>query len=151
MTVMSAPTVELQDRTCVVCPAQVLALGSFDVTDKPGRDYPYDRAAGYRVGPDGTPVCVHPFRVGVPAGRYRSAGTVLPREPAAAPAVAQQALQVPDCLDDLEGWLAAMLRTAAPHQMAGTLFRIERLAARRFDPRDVVTALRRVMSIELPG
>jgi hypothetical protein len=51
----------------VVCPAQVLGPGRFDVTDRPGPDSQYDSQAGYRVNRHtGRAVCVHPYRVGLP-------------------------------------------------------------------------------------
>ena len=42
----------------------------FDVIDGPDREYAYDEQVGWRVNAAGTAVCVHPFRVGMPPGRY---------------------------------------------------------------------------------
>ncbi|AEB44408.1 hypothetical protein VAB18032_16520 [Micromonospora maris AB-18-032] len=41
--------------------AQELDPGGFDVLDRPGPEFAYDRAAGWRVDPDGHPVYVHPY------------------------------------------------------------------------------------------
>ena len=63
------------DDTCVVCPAQVWGLGEFDVSDRPGPTSRYDRDLDYRVDvTTGVPVCVHPYRVGLPPGAYCSGG-----------------------------------------------------------------------------
>ncbi|RKR88427.1 hypothetical protein BDK92_2751 [Micromonospora pisi] len=146
---MDAPLPEWSEHTCGVCPAQELGPGRFDVVDRPGPEFAYNRAAGWRVDPDGNPVCVHPYRVGMPPGRYASAGVPLPDLSAAMPAPTPAALELPTELDDLEGWLVATLRVAAPEQMFTAVARAERQAGERFAPGVVVKALRRVLSIEL--
>ena len=138
------------ERTCVVCPAQQLGPGGFDVVDQPGRRYGYDRAVGWRVDQEtGTAVCVHPFRVGVPAGRYASAGVVMPDDGAAMPAVAAAALELPAEVTDLEGWLVATLRVADPRRLFTVVREAETVALQRFAPDAVTEALRRVLSVEL--
>lgn len=64
---------------CAACPARRLPAGRFDVHERPGPDSPFDPATGDRVGPGGVAVCVHPFRIGVPPGRYASADEPFPR------------------------------------------------------------------------
>ena len=71
---MDGPLPEWCASTCVVCPAQEMGPGRFDVRDRPSREYAYDPAVGWRVDATGTAVCVHPYRVGLPPGRYASAG-----------------------------------------------------------------------------
>lgn len=52
-------------------------------------------------------------------------------------------------MTDLEGWLIAMLRVAEPSQLASALHRAETIASQRFTPKDVVAAMRRVLSCQL--
>lgn len=138
------------EATCVVCPAQVLGPGKFDVTERPGPDSQYDSQAGYRVNRHtGRAVCVHPYRVGLPPGAYASAGTLLPAPDARPPAPAPIALELPGDVADLEGWLVAVLRTTDPERMNSALEQAEATAGTRFPPAEVVLALRRVLSYEL--
>jgi hypothetical protein len=138
------------DDTCVVCPAQVLGLGEFDVSDRPGPDSRYDPQAGYRVNTiTGAAVCVHPYRVGLPVGAYASAGQPVPEFPAQPPAPAPVHLELPEDLADLEAWFIATLRVVHVDAMAPALRRAEATASRRFAARDVVAAMRRVLSVEL--
>ncbi|NJC66043.1 hypothetical protein HC028_16250 [Planosporangium flavigriseum] len=139
-----------QESTCVVCPAQVLGLGEFDVSDRPGPDSRYEPEIGYRVNVHTlTPVCVHPYRVGLPVGPYASAGKPVPPITQQPPAPSSAHLELPEDATDLEGWLIATLRTADADAMASALRRAEAIAARRFPARDVVAAMRRVLSVEL--
>lgn len=142
---------EWSDRTCVVCPAQMLGPGQFDVVDRPGSGYAYEPEVGWRVGADGTAVCVHPFRVGLPVGQYASAGVPVPADADHMLAPTEAALELPTDLDDLEGWLVATLRSAPPNTLLSAITRAERIAAARFAPGAVVRALRRVLSVELAG
>jgi len=142
---------EVRDATCEVCPAQLLAFGRFDVSDRPGPDTQYDRDRGWRTNRQtGAPTCVHPFRVGLPAALYASAGTPLP-PPGPPPAPDPSALELPGEPSLLEAWFVALLRTCAPEAMASTLRKAETIAGGRFDSRTVVAAMRRVMSHELSG
>lgn len=145
---MDGPLPEWGDRTCVVCPAQALGLGRFDVVDRPGREYAYDPQVGWRVDRGGVAVCVHPYRVGLPVGRYASAGEPVPT-PGEVPHPSAAALELPADLVDLEGWLVATLRTAPPNTLFAAVARAETVAAERFAPDAVVTSLRRVLSTEL--
>jgi len=175
------------DACCTVCPAQRLDPGEFDVVEPPLPGQAF--VDGIRVmALQDTPICIHPWRVGLPPGRYASAGAPLPSElqrptngclmrhpdsgehpyrvgmPAGAyksagvpvpnlnspaPAPTPEALELPERLEDLEGWLVAVLRSVPPERMFGAVARAEREAGERFPPRDVVTAMRRVMSREL--
>jgi len=106
------------EATCVVCPAQVLGPGDFDVADRPGPESQFDPQAGYRINRrTGQAVCVHPYRVGLPPGAYASAGAPLPTLDVP-PAPTPRALELPVEVADLEGWLVAVLRTTNPDQMA---------------------------------
>jgi len=123
--------------------------GRFDVRDRPSREYAYDPAVGWRVDATGTAVCVHPYRVGLPPGRYASAGEPLPDLTAPLPAPTAEALELPEQVIDLEGWLVATLRVVEPDRIFGAVAHAEREAMQRFAPGDVVAALRRVLTTEL--
>jgi hypothetical protein len=139
-----------EETLCSVCPAQALGAGQFDVTDRPGPDSQYDPLAGYRVNRDTlAATCVHPFRVGLPAARYASDDAPLPAAVPPTPLPEPMHLQLPADVADLEGWFVATLRTCEMNAMASALEQAEAAAAERFDSRQVVAALRRVLSVEL--
>lgn len=134
----------------MVCPAQRLGPGCFDVVDGPGDRYRFESRVGHRVDVEtGLAVCVHPFRVGLAPGAYASVGVEV-RSVAEGTLFAPSAdqLTLPDDADDLEAWLIAMLRTAEPEQMASD--QAEATAAKRFSSAEIVGALRRVLAHELP-
>jgi len=135
----------------VACPGQRLGPGAFDVTDQPGRDSRYDPAAGHRVNPaTGIAICVHPYRVGLPPGRYASAAEPLPGPSTPAPLPTPAALELPTDVVDLEGWLVAVLSTADPRHLAATLHRAETTAAERFPSHAVIAAIRRALTPHPP-
>jgi hypothetical protein len=138
---------ELRDATCVACPGQHLPLGAFDVAPHPSPAVPYSPAAGFRVSAStGTPTCVHPFRVGVPPARYRSAGDPLPTADLPAPEPADEDLALPADATLLEAWLIALIRRTPADRLAAVLGRAESDAAIRFPAADIVTALRRALT-----
>ncbi|MET0492937.1 MAG: hypothetical protein ABW000_07365 [Actinoplanes sp.] len=141
---------ELRDNTCIVCPAQVLKLGQFDVTDRPGAGSRYDPDLGYRVDTaTDTAVCVHPYRVGIPAGTYCSTGMPVPAATTEPPAPTSEALELPTDVTDLEAWVIAVLRAAGPDRVHQALDAAETVASKEFGSRAVVQAMRRVFSVEL--
>lgn len=146
------PERDWADATCLVCPAQRLGLGEFDVVDGPGPGFRFDPAAGHRVAVEtGIPVCVHPFRVGLAPGAYASADVpVRSIQDGVLFAPSEGQLALPADADDLEAWLIAILRTAEPDQMASALDQAETIAAERFTGGEIVDALRRVLAHELP-
>lgn len=146
---MIGPRPQWCDDTCAVCPAQELGPGRFDVVARPDPVYAYAPSVGWRIGPDGVAVCVHPYRVGLPPGRYASAGDPVPALDEPPPAPTAEALELPSERDDLEGWLVARLRVADEARIFGEVARAEREASQRFAPGEVVAALRRVLSHEL--
>ncbi|PPA60423.1 hypothetical protein [Micromonospora chalcea] len=145
---MSGPLPHWCEQTCVVCPGQQLGPGQFDVVDRPGPEFAYRPDVGWRATADGVAVCVHPFRVGLPPGRYASVGAPVPVQ-APRPTPTPQALELPADVVDLEGWLVAVLRDAPAEQIFTAVARAERLAAERFGAKHTVAALRRVLSVEL--
>ena len=136
--------------TCLICPAQRLGLGEFDVSDQPGNSR-YSRRVGHRVRV-GTqvPVCVHPFRVGLPTGAYASAKAPTPTFPTVPLAPAPAHLEMPKDAADLEAWFIATMRIAHPDSAVSALWRAKATALGRFGALDVVNAMRRVLSVELP-
>jgi hypothetical protein len=127
--------------SCQACPAQTLAVGEFDVSDRPGPASRYDPTAGYRVNTmTGLPECVHPSRVRLPACRYASNGEPLPL-----PAQPQP----PDDVADLESWFRAAICAAPAESRAAILADAEATARRRFPAGDVLAAMRHALSIEL--
>ena len=92
-------------------------MGEFDVTDRPGPSSRYDCDLDYRVDAvTGAPVCVHPYRVGLPPGAYCSAGVPVPTVPDVPPAPTRDALDLPDDdVTNLEAWIIAVLRAAGRH------------------------------------
>jgi hypothetical protein len=147
---MSMSAEELRDATCIVCPAQVLRLGQFDVTDRPGAGSRYDPDLGYRVDTaTDTAMCVHPYRVGLPVGTYCSTGLPVPAATQDPLAPTREALELPQDVVNLEAWIIAVLRAAGPDRLTQALDAAETLAGQRFDERDVVTAMRRVLTVEL--
>lgn len=145
---MPGPLPQWCEQTCVVCPAQQLGPGQFDVVDRPGPEFAYRPDLGWRATADGVAVCVHPFRVSLPAGRYASDGELVPDQ-APRPAPTAAALELPADVVDLDGWLVAVLRQAPAEGIFAAVARAERLAAERFGAKEAVTALRRVLSVEL--
>jgi hypothetical protein len=139
------------EDACVVCPARCgLGPGDFDVIDGPGSDYRLDRQVGWRTDRrTGAAVCVHPYRVGLPAGRYVSGDEPLPDSSAERPAPSAAALVMPEDVTDLEGWLVAVLRVADPVYLFDAIGQAEQAAGARFAPDAVTGALRRVLSYEL--
>ncbi|MGH3706744.1 MAG: hypothetical protein ACRDRQ_01275 [Pseudonocardiaceae bacterium] len=146
---MSAPLPLWCADSCVVCPARKLGPGQFDVLDRPARDYRLNRVIGWRVDPAGNAVCVHPYRVGLPVGRYASLDVPLPDPSTLRPEPTAAALELPEDVTDLEGWFVAVLRVAGPADLFGAVGRAEELAGQRFAPEVVTTALRQVLSYEL--
>ncbi|MFG2140065.1 hypothetical protein [Streptomyces sp. NPDC048650] len=90
-----------EHQVCWFCPSLRLPAGGFDVLAAPSRDYPFDAADGFRYHRvTRVPACVHPGKVGLAAGAYRSEGRLpeLPEtaEPVAAPAPAPAPPREPD-------------------------------------------------------
>jgi hypothetical protein len=150
MTSSETRPAQWEDDTCVVCPAQVLGLGEFDVSDRPGASSRYDRELGYRVDvASGVAVCVHPFRVGLPVGAYCSAEVPVPAVLDDPPAPTPDALDLPDDVTNLEAWIIAVVRASGPARIHQALDAAETLAGERFAGADVVKAMRRVLTVEL--
>lgn len=88
---------------CGICPSRRFPAGQFDVWERPTKQCPFDKADGFRYAPDGTPVCVHPERVGLPVGAYKSENAPLTVE-----------LSLPPDPSELIPYLHDVLYGAAP-------------------------------------
>lgn len=69
---MAEPFVSADDTdhlACGICPSKRLPRSDFLVYDRPTREAPFNPSDGYRYTSDGTPVCVHPHKVGLEPDR----------------------------------------------------------------------------------
>ncbi|MFI5618298.1 hypothetical protein [Streptomyces sp. NPDC051567] len=109
-------------RACGICPSRRFPVGGFDVWERPTKECPFHADDGHRYAPDGTPVCVHPERVGLPVGAYRSEGApltvslALPPDPSALAAYLHDVLYgaAPVLLDALIAQAAEEIRIHFP-------------------------------------
>ncbi|WP_433294368.1 hypothetical protein ACQP2F_32920 [Actinoplanes sp. CA-030573] len=146
---MGGPVRRWRDETCGICPAQLLRPGGFDVVTRPRTELAYRPDLGWRATPDGVPVCVHPFRVGLAPAAYASAGVAVPSVSEAELLPPPEALVMPEDLADLSAWMVAHLRIASRDEMFSVVARLERQAGERFPAGEVVAVLRRVLTVEL--
>ncbi|MCK9876619.1 hypothetical protein MXD59_12660 [Frankia sp. Ag45/Mut15] len=132
-----------EEALCAVCPAQVHDPGRFDIVDGPAEGGRYDASTGYRRDQaSGVPVCIHPGKIGVPSGRYASAGEPWPVRAVLGPDPGP----MPHDPDRLAGWMTALVRHAGAGQAEAVLGEAERAAARRFPADVVVAALRAALA-----
>lgn len=119
-------------RACGICPSRRLPLGEFDIAERPSRDFPFSPEDGHRYTAEDVPVCVHPEKVGVPVGRYKSDGV---------PLVAD--LELPTDVAELERYLRDMVHGAAPGVLESLLEQASREINERFPEVDSTVMLRR--------
>ncbi|ONH55581.1 hypothetical protein CcI49_28400 [Frankia sp. CcI49] len=132
-----------EDDLCAVCPGQVHDPGRFDIADGLGPASRYDTSRGYRRDlKSGVPVCVHPEKIGFPAGRYASGGESWPADTSEGPAPGP----LPDRAEGLAAWMTALVRHTNPGQVDQVLATAEQAAAGRFPPAVVVDALRAALA-----
>lgn len=122
-------------QACGICPGRLLPFGEFDVAARPSRDFPFDPADGHRYTADRVPVCVHPEKVGIPAGRYRTDGVPLTCD-----------LQLPDDVAELDRYLHGAVRDAAPATLELLITQAMEEIPLRWPGVDATTALRRALS-----
>jgi hypothetical protein len=122
-------------QACGICPGRRLPFGEFDVADRPSKDCPFDPTDGHRYTAARVPVCIHPEKVGVPAGRYRTDGVPLSCD-----------LDLPDDVAELDRYLHAAVHAAAPGMLDALLTRAIEEIPRRYYGVDATTALRRALS-----
>lgn len=54
---------------CGICPSKRMPRDHFLIYDRPTREAPFNPDDGYRYTADGTPVCVHPEKIGLDPDR----------------------------------------------------------------------------------
>lgn len=126
---------ETAHRVCSVCPSLRLGGGKFDVLERPCADAPFDRETGFRFLADGTPVCVHPERVGLPAAAYASSGLPLPWK-----------TPPPTDQDGITRWLRDALMSAPPSACSEILDHASALLREHHPGVDVTAALRAALA-----
>ncbi|MEU3182650.1 hypothetical protein ABZ707_00355 [Streptomyces sp. NPDC006923] len=133
---MAGPFVngDVLHRACGICPSRRFAVGEFDVVERPTKECPFNPADGHRYLADGTPVCVHPDKVGLPAARYRSENAPL-----------LVTLRLPADESELIPHLREVLYGAAPMLLDELIGQATREIPRAFPHRDVLATLRRAL------
>ncbi|MGW6900759.1 hypothetical protein ACWGF2_29800 [Streptomyces sp. NPDC054919] len=122
-------------RACGICPSRRFPVGGFDVWARPTKECPFNPDDGHRYAPDGTPVCVHPEKVGLPVGAYMSENTPLTVE-----------LQLPPDPSELVPYLHDTLYGAAPVLLDDLISQASEQIRRDFPNLDPVAILRRALS-----
>lgn len=102
--------------------------------ERPSKDCPFNPADGYRYMDDGTPVCVHPEKVGLPAARYKSENTPL-----------RIAVVLPEDASELVPYLNRLLYGAAPVLLEDLIAEATAEIRRTFPALDPVAVLRRAL------
>ncbi|WP_345670493.1 hypothetical protein [Streptomyces similanensis] len=126
---------DVHHLACGVCPSRRLPVGEFDVWQRPAKECPFNKADGFRYTPDGTPVCVHPERVGLPVGAYKSENAPLTVE-----------LHLPPGPSDVAPYLHDVLYGAAPVLLDDLISQAHELIRRDFPTLDPLTVLRQALS-----
>ncbi|MBD0712586.1 hypothetical protein [Streptomyces sp. CBMA370] len=119
---------------CGICPSRSLPVGEFDVFERPSKECPFNPADGHRYTADGTPVCVHPDRVGLPVARYKSENAPLTAE-----------LHLPPDPSELVPYLHDVLYGAAPVLLDQLIAQASAEIRRQFPDLDATDVLRRAM------
>ncbi|MFE7536847.1 hypothetical protein ACFU67_21520 [Streptomyces rhizosphaericola] len=133
---MSEPFVngDVHHRACGICPSRVHAVGDFDVFERPTPDCPFSKTDGHRYSEDGTPVCVHPEKVGLPAGRYKSENAPL-----------AFTLDLPPDPSEVVPYLREVLWNAAPVLLDELISQAQKQMVERFPEMDPLTVMRRAL------
>ncbi|WP_327254109.1 hypothetical protein [Streptomyces sp. NBC_01244] len=126
---------DVHHMACGVCPSRRFPVGGFDVYERPSKECPFNPEDGHRYAADGTPVCVHPERVGLPVGRYKSENAPL-----------AMALKLPNTEAELVPYLRDLLYGAAPVLLDDLIEQATAEIPRVFPGVDVLATLRRALS-----
>lgn len=121
--------------SCGICPSRRFPLGEFDVYERPSAECPFNPNDGHRYTASGVPVCVHPHKVGLPPGRYKTEGTPF-----------EVALNLPDSPADLDSYLHEVMHSAAPGVLELLIDQAQQEIPRAFPEVDVIQALRRALT-----
>ncbi|MEU8619962.1 hypothetical protein [Streptomyces sp. NPDC048623] len=125
---------DVHHRACGICPSRVHAVGAFDVFERPTPECPFNKDDGHRYLSDGTPVCVHPEKVGLPAGRYKSEGVPLTVE-----------LDLPPDPSEVVPYLRDVLWNVAPVLLDDLISQAHEQVGMRFPELDPLTVLRQAL------
>ncbi|WP_026150088.1 hypothetical protein [Streptomyces prunicolor] len=120
---------------CGICPSRRFPVGGFDVVERPSAECPFNPVDGHRYAADGTPVCVHPDKVGLPVGRYKSQGEQVTVR-----------LALPADEAELIPYLRDLLYGAAPMLLEDLIEQASAEIPRAFPGVDVLATLRRALS-----
>lgn len=126
---------DVNHRACGICPSRFHAVGEFDVFERPTPECPFNKADRHRYLSDGTPVCVHPEKVGLPAKRYKSEGEPLTVE-----------LQLPPDPSAVVPYLHDVLYGAAPVLLDDLISQAQQQIRQRFPELDPLTVMRQALS-----
>ncbi|MGW1673757.1 hypothetical protein [Streptomyces sp. NPDC002324] len=134
---MAAPFVngDVLHRACGICPSRSHAVGEFDVFERPTKECPFNPDDGHRYTADGTPVCVHPDKVGLPAARYKSEGAPL-----------TATLELPADETEVVPYLRSLLYGTAPVLLESLIEQATTEIPRAFPNLDALATLRRALS-----
>lgn len=125
---------DVHHLACGICPSRRYSVGQFDVYERPTSDCSFNPADGHRYAADGTPVCVHPEKVGLPAARYKSENAPL-----------EISLHLPGDETEVVSYLHEALHGAAPFLLEGLIEQAKTEIERCFPGLDVVATLRRAL------
>ncbi|MFG5720629.1 hypothetical protein [Streptomyces murinus] len=132
---MAEPFVhDVLHHACGICPSRRHPVGEFDVLERPTKDCPFNPADGHRYLDDGTPVCVHPEKVGLPVGRYKSENAPLTVE-----------LRLPPNPSELVPYLHDVLYGAAPVLLEELIEKASAQIRAQHPGLDPITVLRRAL------
>ncbi|MFM9447514.1 hypothetical protein [Streptomyces acidiscabies] len=126
---------DVHHRACGICPSRFHAVGEFDVFERPTSECPFNKADGHRYLSDGTPVCVHPEKVGLPARRYKSENAPLTVE-----------LQLPPDPSAVVPYLHDVLYGAAPVLLDDLVSQAQQQIRQRFPELDPLAVMRQALS-----
>ncbi|MEU8785312.1 hypothetical protein [Streptomyces sp. NPDC048637] len=126
---------DVHHGACGICPSRFHAVGEFDVFERPTPECPFSKGDGHRYLSDGTPVCVHPEKVGLPAARYKSENVPLTAE-----------LQLPPDPSALVAYLHDVLYGAAPVLLESLIAQAQEQIRRDFPTLDPLQVLRQALS-----
>ncbi|MGW8327336.1 hypothetical protein ACWGLE_05415 [Streptomyces sp. NPDC055897] len=125
---------DVHHLACGICPSRFHAVGEFDVFERPSMECPFSKADGHRYLSDGTPVCVHPEKVGLPAGRYKSEGVPVAVE-----------LVLPPDPSEVVPYLRGVLWSVAPVLLDDLISQAQKQVRERFPELDPLTVMRRAL------
>jgi hypothetical protein len=126
---------DVHHLACGVCPSRRYAIGEFDVFERPSKECPFNPKDGHRYLSDGTPVCVHPEKVGLPAGRYKSEDAPL-----------KAAVELPEDESAVVPYLRELLYGAAPVLLEDLIDQATAEIRQAFPDLDPIATLRRALS-----